>query len=124
MRRLMEIVRHGRVDLRPLLTHHMTLDEIVAGYELFGQRRDGVLKIAVRPVTTHRPGWPGPAAQLGSATKAAAPTGGLARSVDRRLHPPVSCTNDSKCGGPSYRRQWVPALKFSNLRRSAHGWGA
>jgi alcohol dehydrogenase len=49
MRRLMEIVRHGRVDLRPLLTHHMTLEDIAAGYELFGARRDGVLKIAVRP---------------------------------------------------------------------------
>jgi threonine dehydrogenase-like Zn-dependent dehydrogenase len=49
MRRLMEIVRHGRVDLRPLLTHHMALEDIAAGYELFGARRDGVLKIAVRP---------------------------------------------------------------------------
>jgi threonine dehydrogenase-like Zn-dependent dehydrogenase len=49
MRRLMEIVRRGRVDLRPLLTHHMTLDDIVAGYEMFGERRDGALKIAVRP---------------------------------------------------------------------------
>src|SRR6266513_731792 len=45
MRRLMEIVRHGRVDLTPLLTHTFTLDEIAEAYQLFGDRRDGVLKV-------------------------------------------------------------------------------
>jgi len=49
MRRLMEIVRRGRVDLTPLLTHTFSLDEIAAGYELFGERRDGVLKVAIKP---------------------------------------------------------------------------
>jgi len=49
MRRLMEIVRRGRVDLTPLLTHTFSLDEIGAGYELFGERRDGVLKVAIKP---------------------------------------------------------------------------
>lgn len=49
MRRLMELVRHGRLDLRPLLTHTFPLDRIAEAYELFGQRRDGVIKIAIRP---------------------------------------------------------------------------
>ena len=49
MRRLMEIVRRGRVDLTPLLTHTFSLDEITAGYELFGERRDDVLKVAIKP---------------------------------------------------------------------------
>jgi threonine dehydrogenase-like Zn-dependent dehydrogenase len=49
MRRLLEIVRRGRVDLTPLLTHTFSLDEITAGYELFGERRDGVLKVAIKP---------------------------------------------------------------------------
>ena len=49
MRRLMELVRHGRVDLRPLLTHTFTLDEITKAYDLFASRRDGVLKVAIRP---------------------------------------------------------------------------
>jgi threonine dehydrogenase-like Zn-dependent dehydrogenase len=49
MRRLMETVAHGRVDLRPLLTHSFTLDEIGEGYHLFGNRLDGVLKVAIRP---------------------------------------------------------------------------
>jgi threonine dehydrogenase-like Zn-dependent dehydrogenase len=49
MRRLMEVVRTGRVDLTPLLTHTVTLEKIVDGYSIFGERRDGVLKVAVRP---------------------------------------------------------------------------
>ena len=49
MRRLMALVRHGRIDLTPLLTHDFTLDDIAAAYDLFGSRKDGVIKVAIRP---------------------------------------------------------------------------
>jgi len=49
MRRLMELVRHGRLDLRPLLTHAFPLDRISEAYKLFGERREGVIKVAIRP---------------------------------------------------------------------------
>lgn len=49
MRRLMEVVRHGRVDLTPLLTHTFSLEQIAEAYDLFGERMDGVLKVAIRP---------------------------------------------------------------------------
>ena len=49
MRRLMEMVRNGRVDLTPLLTHTFSLDEIAEAYKLFGERRDGVMKVAIKP---------------------------------------------------------------------------
>jgi alcohol dehydrogenase len=49
MRRLMEVVRTGRVDLTPLLTHTFSLDHIQEAYELFGERRDGVMKVAIEP---------------------------------------------------------------------------
>lgn len=49
MRRLMEVVRHGRVDLKPLLTHTFPLERIAEAYELFGERLDGVLKVAIKP---------------------------------------------------------------------------
>ena len=49
MRRLMETVRHGRVDLTPLLTHTFALADICDAYALFGERRDGVLKVAIKP---------------------------------------------------------------------------
>jgi 2-desacetyl-2-hydroxyethyl bacteriochlorophyllide A dehydrogenase len=49
MRRLMELVRNGRLDLRPLLTHFFPLDRITDAYELFGQRSGGVIKVGIRP---------------------------------------------------------------------------
>jgi threonine dehydrogenase-like Zn-dependent dehydrogenase len=49
MRRLMEVVRHGRVDLTPLLTHRYALNDIVEAYQLFGERRENVVKVAIIP---------------------------------------------------------------------------
>ena len=49
MRRLMEMVRSGRLDLRPLLTHRFRLDQIVDAYRLFSNRTDGVMKVAIAP---------------------------------------------------------------------------
>jgi 2-desacetyl-2-hydroxyethyl bacteriochlorophyllide A dehydrogenase len=49
MRRLMELVRHGKLELRPLLTHTFSLDRITDAYDLFGHKRDGVIKVAIRP---------------------------------------------------------------------------
>ena len=49
MRRLMAIVRAKRADLTPLLTHDFRLEQIRDAYALFGDRRDGVLKVAIRP---------------------------------------------------------------------------
>ena len=49
MRRLLGVVASGRVDLKPLVTHRFTLDQIEAAYELFGHPRDGVLKVAITP---------------------------------------------------------------------------
>lgn len=49
MRRLMNMVQSGRFDPMPLITHTFSLDKIVDAYQLFGERRNGVLKIAIRP---------------------------------------------------------------------------
>jgi len=49
MRKLMELVRHGRIDLGRLVTHSFPLDRIEEAYELFGNQRDGVVKVAIRP---------------------------------------------------------------------------
>jgi threonine dehydrogenase-like Zn-dependent dehydrogenase len=47
MRRLMQAVASGRADLRSLVTHRFTLDQIESAYELFANQRDGVLKVAI-----------------------------------------------------------------------------
>jgi alcohol dehydrogenase len=49
MRRLMSMVQSKRFDPTPLLTHRFSLDQIVEAYDLFGSRRDGVLKVAITP---------------------------------------------------------------------------
>jgi threonine dehydrogenase-like Zn-dependent dehydrogenase len=49
MRRLMNVVAAGRTDLRPLVTHRFSLDEIEKAYDLFANQRDGVLKVAITP---------------------------------------------------------------------------
>jgi alcohol dehydrogenase len=49
MERLMRMVETGRFDPTPLITHTFALSEIGEAYELFSNRRDGVLKVAIRP---------------------------------------------------------------------------
>ncbi len=49
MRRLMEVIAGGRVNLAPLVTHRFSLDRIEEAYDLFSHQRDGVLKVAITP---------------------------------------------------------------------------
>jgi alcohol dehydrogenase len=49
MRRLMAVIEAGRLDLGPLVTHRFRLEDIERAYELFGNQRDGVLKVAITP---------------------------------------------------------------------------
>jgi threonine dehydrogenase-like Zn-dependent dehydrogenase len=47
MRRLMEVIASGRVDLKDMVTHRFTLDQIEQAYDLFAHQRNGVLKVAI-----------------------------------------------------------------------------
>jgi alcohol dehydrogenase len=49
MERLMRIVASGRFDPTQLITHRFALADITEAYALFSERRDGVLKVAIRP---------------------------------------------------------------------------
>jgi len=49
MRRLLDVVKAGRIDTAALVTHRYSLDNIVEAYDLFAHQRDGVLKIAITP---------------------------------------------------------------------------
>jgi alcohol dehydrogenase len=49
MRRLMEVIQTGRVDLSIMVTHRFALDDIEKAYDLFANQRDGVLKVAITP---------------------------------------------------------------------------
>ena len=47
MRRLMSVIESGRVDLKHMVTHRFTLDQVEQAYDLFAHQRDGVLKVAI-----------------------------------------------------------------------------
>ena len=49
MRRLMDVIAAGRIDLKPMVTHQFALEQILQAYELFSQQQDGVLKVAIKP---------------------------------------------------------------------------
>lgn len=49
MRRLMNVIASGRINLEALITHSFTLDQIEEAYTLFGNQKDGVLKVAIKP---------------------------------------------------------------------------
>jgi alcohol dehydrogenase len=49
MGRLIAMVQAGRFDPTPLLTHRFRLSQISEAYRLFGNRLDGVLKVAITP---------------------------------------------------------------------------
>jgi threonine dehydrogenase-like Zn-dependent dehydrogenase len=49
MRRLLNTVESGLFDPSILLTHTFSLNRISEAYELFAERRDGVLKVGIRP---------------------------------------------------------------------------
>jgi len=46
---LMNLVAVGRLDLKQLVTHRFTLDEIEEAYPLFSNQEDGVIKVTVSP---------------------------------------------------------------------------
>ena len=49
MRKLMELVRHGKLDVSSLITHRFALADIEEAYDLFANQRDGVVKVAITP---------------------------------------------------------------------------
>ena len=46
---MLDIIRYGKVDLSALFTHRMKLSQTPEAYDLFREKRDGVLKIAITP---------------------------------------------------------------------------
>ena len=49
MGRLMRMVETGRFDPLPLITHRFALEDINEAYDVFSNRKDNVLKVAIRP---------------------------------------------------------------------------
>lgn len=46
-RETLDLIAEGKLDTTPLLTHTFPLRDIEAAYDLFENRRDGVIKVAI-----------------------------------------------------------------------------
>ena len=46
-REILELIAAGKIDTTPLITHTYPLKDIEAAYDLFENRRDGVIKVAI-----------------------------------------------------------------------------
>lgn len=44
---ILELIKQGKIDTTPLITHHYPLEKIAEAYELFETKRDGVIKVAI-----------------------------------------------------------------------------
>ncbi len=49
MKRLISLVLNGHIDLRPLITHRMDLDQAVEAVKLFESRSENVIKVVLKP---------------------------------------------------------------------------
>ncbi|MGE5381308.1 MAG: alcohol dehydrogenase catalytic domain-containing protein [Methylocystaceae bacterium] len=49
MDRLMRLIEEGRLDVTPIITHEVSLDNIVEGYQMFADRADNCIKVMVVP---------------------------------------------------------------------------
>ncbi len=46
---LLDLIAAGTLDLTPLITHRMPLNDVIAAYDIFEKRTDGVIKILLTP---------------------------------------------------------------------------
>lgn len=46
---ILQLIKEGKIDTTPLITHTYPLEQIEEAYELFENKRDGVIKVAIKP---------------------------------------------------------------------------
>ena len=44
----MKLIEAGKIDTTPLITHTFPFKDMEAAYDLFENRRDGVIKVAIQ----------------------------------------------------------------------------
>ncbi len=47
--RLYKMLKKGKLDPSDIITHRIPLEEAVRGYELFNERKEGCIKVILKP---------------------------------------------------------------------------
>lgn len=46
--RLIDMIKEGKLDMKPLITHTIPLSQVAEGYDIFEQRRDNAIKVILK----------------------------------------------------------------------------
>jgi len=46
---ILDLIAQGKIDTTPLITHRFPLSRIEEAYDVFENRKDGVIKVAIFP---------------------------------------------------------------------------
>lgn len=46
---ILKLIEEGKIDTTPLITHTLPLNQIEEAYQIFEKKKDGVIKVAVKP---------------------------------------------------------------------------
>lgn len=45
---LIELIKEGKIDMKPLITHTIPLSQVAEGYDIFEERHDNAIKVALK----------------------------------------------------------------------------
>jgi alcohol dehydrogenase len=45
---LIELIKEGKLNMKPLITHTIPLSQVAEGYDIFEERRDGAIKVVLK----------------------------------------------------------------------------
>lgn len=45
---LVDLIKEGKLNMRPLITHTLPLSQVAEGYDIFEERRDGAIKVVLK----------------------------------------------------------------------------
>jgi alcohol dehydrogenase len=45
---LIDLIKEGKLDMKPLITHTIPLSQVAEGYDIFEERRDGAIKVVLK----------------------------------------------------------------------------
>lgn len=49
MERLLRMIQTGKIDLSPIITHRMPLSDVEKAFDIFQNRKENVIKVAIKP---------------------------------------------------------------------------